>query len=54
MKATVNNINRVFSALLDHHADNQRGADFGMFDDDSDLIEAVGRTVEELEAEGEE
>jgi len=48
MKATIKNINKVFNLLTEWHIDNQAGADFAQFDDESDLEDAVKSVIEQL------
>ena len=49
MKCTIKNLDLVFRTIKEWHQDNQSGADFGQFDDESDLLHAVQSTIEQLE-----
>ena len=48
MKATSKNIERVFQLLKEQHAGNFQGADFGQFDDESDLLSALESVIEQI------
>lgn len=50
MKCTLKNLERVFNFINDNHVDsNGGGADFAMFDDESELVGAVEYTLEQLD-----
>lgn len=50
MKCTTENIEKVFRTLLAQHVDNTgASADFGQFDDESDLVSAVKNVIDQLE-----
>lgn len=51
MKCTLDNVEKVFRTINDHHADAQTGADFGQFDNESDLLTAVERVISMIEEE---
>jgi len=49
MKATIKNIEKLFNFLNEHHVDFQTGADFGLYDDESELLSACENAIENLE-----
>ena len=49
MKFTIQNLDRVFKMLNEQHTDNSEHAEF---DDETDLVYAIKRVVNEIEEEG--
>lgn len=48
MKCTLKNLDKVIEYIQERHVDNQYGADFAQFDDETDLVTAIENTVEHL------
>ena len=52
MNFTLKNLERLYKFLNDNHVDSYSGgADFGEYDEESDLLEAVSRSIEMIEEE---
>ena len=49
MKCTIENLELILRTVQEWHVDEQQGADFGQFDDESDLLHAVESTIEQIE-----
>lgn len=50
MKCTIENLNKVFDLVSEKHVDSgESGANFALWDDESDLLTAVSETIELIE-----
>jgi hypothetical protein len=48
MECTLENLERVFKMIIEQHADNNEHAEF---DDESDLVDAINRVVNQIDEE---